>query len=199
MHARRIILAAVVLIAVAAGGPAVANQWFWGLTYEPSLSMGDLKDFSDQSFSWRGMGVEGRTFFAEEMSAGFAVSWNVFHSKLSNQVFSQPGQDLFGTQLRDVNAVPVYVNMHRYWGKPYDWRPFIGLNAGTIYAEHRLDMGLYSVREENWHLAIAPEVGVQLPYDRLLGYVSLRWNYGFKAGEIDEVSYISIRLGIGLR
>jgi hypothetical protein len=46
---------------------------------------------------------------------------------------------------------------------------------------------------------VAPELGLQLPYDRLLGYVALRWNYAFAAGEIDEVSYFSIRLGIGLR
>ncbi len=70
---------------------------------------------------------------------------------------------------------------------------------GTIYAEHRLDMGVYSSREENWHFGVAPEVGIQMPYDRLLGYVSVRWNYGLKAGAIDEVSYFSIRFGIGLR
>jgi hypothetical protein len=199
MRFTTIILAGLLLVGLLGNASAAGTGWFWGITYEPSIPIGDLDDFSQDSFSWRGVGVEGRSWFREELSVGFAVSWNVFHSRLDDRTFSQPGVDLHGTQMRDVNAVPIYINMHYYLGRPYDWRFFLGLNAGTIFAEHRLDMGLYSYREENWHLAIAPEVGVQLPYDRLLGYVSVRWNNGFSAGEIDEVSYFSFRLGIGLR
>ncbi len=199
MNRSRIILAVAVLMSLLVAGPAAANEWLWGLTYETAVPVGDTKEFSQDSFSWRGMGFEGRSFIYQEMTVGFSVSWNVFHSKLSNQTFSQPGQDLHGTQLRDINAVPIYLNMHYYGGQRYGWRPYFGLNAGTMYAEHRLDMGLYSFREENWHFAVAPEIGIQFPYDRLLGYFSIRWNYGMKSGEIDEVNYFSFRFGIGLR
>jgi hypothetical protein len=60
-------------------------------------------------------------------------------------------------------------------------------------------MGMYSLKQSNWHFAFAPEIGIQMPYDRLLGYVSLRWNYALEAGDVGETSYLSLRIGIGLR
>jgi hypothetical protein len=199
MACRRFLVATVLLAALLAAVPAARAQWFRGLAYEPAVPTGDLRDFSDDSFSWRGMGLDGRRWMRDDISVGVSVSWNVFHSRFDDQVFSQPGQDVYGTQLRDVNIVPIYVNAHYYTGQPHGWRWFLGLNLGTMYADYRLDMGLYNYREENWHLALAPEVGLKFPYTMLLGYVSLRWNNGFAAGDVDEISYFAIRVGVGLR
>jgi len=199
MKALRVLLMTAALLGLLMTGAASAQGWLWGLTYEMSAPVGDLKEFSQNSWSWRGAGFEGRTFTAQEVSVGFAVSWNVFHSKQTNVTWSQPGQDVTGTQVRDVNAVPIYANMFWNWGERHGWRPFLGMNAGTMYTEYRVDLGLYSFRERNWHFAFAPEVGIRFPYDRWLGYFSVRWNYALGAGEIDEVSYISFRVGVGLR
>jgi len=199
MSSRRCACAALVLAGLLIAVPAARAQWFWGLAYEPSISMGELKDFSDNSFSWRGVGFDGRRWLRNELSVGFSVSWNVFYHEFSETHFTRPGQDIFGTQLRDVNTLPIFLNAHFYTGEAYHWRWFFGLNLGTIYADYRLDMGLYNYREDNWHLAVAPEVGLKFPYNIPLGYVALRWNYAFSAGETDEVSYLALRLGIGLR
>lgn len=192
-------LAVAALLCSVTVGTANAQGWLFGVTYEMAVPTGAVKDFSQDSFSWRGVGLEGRKFIKQEVSIGLGFSWNVFHSEGKNITWSQPGQDITGTQFRDVNAVPIYANIFWNWGQRQGWRPFLGLNAGTMYTEHRLDLGLYSFRENNWRFAAAPEIGVRLPYNVLLGYVSVRWNYATPAGDLDEVSYFSIRVGIGLR
>ena len=161
MKFKNIITTGLLILALLSTGSAMAEDWFWGLTYEPSIPMGDAKDFADDSFSWRGVGFEGRNWLNPDLSAGFAVSWNVFHEERDWDTISEPGRDITGNQSRDINAVPIFVNAHRYWGDTYQWRPFIGMNAGTMYTERRLDMGLYSLKQSNWHFAFAPEFGGQ--------------------------------------
>jgi hypothetical protein len=198
MRLRHLMSAIVLLAAIGASGPATASGWLWGLSYEMAAPMGDAKDFSGDSFSFRGVGLETRTWLYNEVTAGISTSWQVFHSK-TNDTFSQDGVDVTGTAFRDINSVPIYANMHYYFGQQYDWRPFFGLNIGAMYNEYRVDMGLYQWVEDGWQFAVAPEFGIQMPYDRLLGYVSVRWHYAGSSGSIDETSYFSFRLGIGLR
>ena len=199
MTARRLILTAA-LLAVALTAPAAAGPVLWGFSYEVATPLGDAKDFVDDPLSWRGVGMEGRVWTSPNIAVGVAASWQVFHESLGQHTLSMPGVDISGRQTRDINAVPVEVGAFYYLGDDAGGaRPFFGLNAGATYVERRADIGIYSFVEENWHLSIAPEVGVQLPYWRRLGYVSLRWHHAFEAGDVSENSYLSFRVGLGLR
>jgi len=192
-----IILTAALAAALAA--PAAAADWFWGLSYEPSVLMGDAKDFVDDGFSWRGVGFEGRTWRTKDVTMGFAVSWHVFHDEPEWATYSIGGADVTGDQFRDLNAVPIHLTAHRYWGEEHDWRPFVGLNVGTTYSERRVDAGLYRYSEDRWQFSFAPEVGALLPYYRKLGYVALRWHYALDSGGDGDTMYLTLRVGIGLR
>jgi len=196
---KNIITSSLLILTLLCAGSAVAEDWFWGLTYETAVPTGDVKEFCDDGWSWRGIGFEGRTWLNRNVSAGFATSWNVFHVETDWVTQSEPGLDVTSKQFRDVNSVPLYVNSHYYMGDPYETRFYLGLNAGAMYSERRADVGSYTFKEDNWMFSVAPEIGVQLPYTSFLGYLSVRWNYGFAAGSFEETSYFSFRFGVGLR
>jgi hypothetical protein len=52
--------------------------------------------------------------------------------------------------------------------------------------------------EDNWHFALAPEIGWQLPWESFLGYVGVRYHYAFKAGNFDAQQYFEFKIGFGL-
>jgi hypothetical protein len=104
-----------------------------------------------------------------------------------------------GTQFRDINAVPILATVHRYFGDRYAWRPFVGGGIGVMYMNQRVDIGLFRVEKDHWAFAVAPEVGMQFPYDRFLGWVSARWNYSAGTSTLPQQSYITFLIGFGLR
>jgi len=127
-------------------------------------------------------------------------AWIVFYEK-STDTWQQPDADgaISGTQLRDINSVPIYVNAHRYWGDEIGFRPFLGLNVGLLYSYHRLDMGMYTWNDDKWQFALAPDVGVLFPYSSFLGFAGARYNYAFKSGNFEAQQYLEMYVGFGLR
>ncbi len=94
------------------------------------------------------------------------------------------------------NAWPIYANAHYYFGRRNGVRPYIGANLGTIYEESRLDISLFAISDNAWHLAMAPEIGIIFPVDwHLKAHLSARYNYGFKASN-RTISYYTIALGL---
>jgi hypothetical protein len=196
----RLLILTLGLLTVALAAPSSAGPVFWGFSYEVATPLGDARDFVDDPVSWRGVGMEARKWTSPNLAVGVAFSWQVFHESKGMHTISLPGVDITGRQNRDINAVPLHVGAFYYLGDDQGGaRPFFGLNAGATYVERRADIGIYAFVEENWHLSIAPEVGVQLPYWRRLGYVSVRWHHAFEAGDVSENSYLSFRVGFGLR
>jgi hypothetical protein len=65
-----------------------------------------------------------------------------------------------------------------FWGERRgEVHPFIGLNAGTYYIRQRLDIGVWSIENDNWHVGLAPEFGLFIPVGRET-YLTVmgRWN-----------------------
>lgn len=171
------------------------DEWFWGIDYSMAAPLGDTKDFTS-SFSFRGVGLEGRYFRSAKTSIGFRAAWNVFNEKDSGTV-TNGNTTTSGTSARTINAVPLYLTGDYYFGDRGGARPYLGLGAGVIYNERRNDFGIFTSSSSKWQFALAPEVGVMLPVGASLAYLSLRYNYGFKAGDFDALSYLSISVGIG--
>ena len=85
-----------------------------------------------------------------------------------------------GLQDRTINAIPIMLNAHQYFGKRKGIRPYIGLNAGGFWMLQRFDIGIYRFQEDEWQWGIAPEIGVLVP---LKGNSSIivngKYNYAF--------------------
>jgi hypothetical protein len=194
------VLGALLAAAVFATVPVTAGaveEWLWGASYQVSFAQGNTSDFISKT-SWRGLGLDGRRFVDEWTSVGLAISWNVFHDRAYRTSPIEDGA-VSGTQFRDINALPILVTAHRYFGDRYGWRPFVGGGVGVMYMDQRVDIGLFRLSQDHWAFALAPEVGIQFPYDRFLGYLAARWNYSAPTSTLPYQSYATILVGFGLR
>ena len=95
--------------------------------------------------------------------------------------------------------MPIYVSGFHYFGEDRrSQRWYAGLNGGTVYLERTVEIGSYLFEDKTWHLAVAPEIGVQLPWDAFLGYLALRYNVAFEGDGVPTQSWFDLRLGFGL-
>jgi len=173
---------------------AQSREWFTGVTYQGALPGGDTKEFAE-GFSWRNIGIEGRTEIRDNLSAGLYVGWNVFNDE-TDETISVAGADVSGYQSRFVNALPILATMHLYSSKRSGVRPYIGAGIGTYWVEERLELGLTALEASNWHFGLAPEVGFVLPMqNQFASYFSVKYNYAFEAGGLTH-SYWTFGIGI---
>lgn len=182
---------------LAAAAPAAADNNAFGIAWSLGLPVGNTHEYAP-GLSGRGVSMEWRYFRDRTTAFGASAGWNVFNDKDSG-TFTSGNLAVTANRWRYVNAVPVYLNAYKYFSEDRRGpRWFAGLNAGTMWVEQRTEIGLYAFQQQNWHLAVAPEVGIQLPWDSFLGYVALRYNVGFRAGDMDTQSWFDLRLGFGL-
>ncbi len=192
----RLLGLAVLVFLVMTVSPALARNNVFGVSWNLSVPTGNTSDFLSD-FSFRGMGVEYKTFINKNVAYGVNVSWNVMAEEM-DEPFQVDSFSVSGLRTHYVNSVPIYVSGCRYFGSQMGTRYFVGGHAGVAWLEQRMDLGLFSREESNWHAAFAPEIGIQLPYSAFLGSFSVRYNYMLKAGETEAQSYLEIRLGFSM-
>jgi len=168
---------------------------YQGLSYSMAVPTGGTNEYCNAG-SWRGANVEGYYLVAPNYAIGWLFGWNVFYTKLNNETYIKDNFTLTGDQYRYQNEFPMLVRGLYMFGEQDGIRPFAGLGTGVIYTIRRTDIGLYSVKTVAWHYALAPEIGVILPAGDTQVSLGIRYNYGAKAGGLDQVSYFSINLGI---
>jgi hypothetical protein len=175
------------------GLPLNAQEYLSTIKYATSLPLADTEDYID-SYSWKGFEVGTRSYLSRNSSFGFMVGWNVF-DKRQNGTFMQDNVTITGTQIRYINAFPVMLNTHYYTGRKRGTRLFVGINAGTYYVEQRTSVGLFAVTDANWHLGVAPEIGLMIPAGDSHLDLTARYNYAFEAGGIGPVTYLGLNIG----
>lgn len=166
------------------------------LSYSIGFPVGDLSDFVGQE-SWRGISLDFRKMVNPNIGVGFSVGWNVFYEELAKATYTLDNVSLTGKQYRYSNHVPMYVNPTYYLKPGEDVNPFFTLGVGTIYTRRNTDMNLYTVEQEAWNFALAPEIGLQYAIDEATALsISGRLNYGFKSGDIDaDQSFFTLNVG----
>ncbi len=177
-------------------GTAMAENTF-GVAWNIGLPTGNTNEFTP-GLSLRGVTFEGRTFVRPDVAWGGSIGWNVFNEETSgSQVFNNVTYT--GKRWDYINAVPIHLAAFKYFGtNRREPRWYMGMSAGTTFIETRTEVSLYAIQEQNWHLALAPEVGVQLPWSSFIGYVSLRFHHAFEAGDVVAQDWFELKLGFGL-
>jgi hypothetical protein len=173
---------------------------FVGLTYDIAIPTGDLADYIGQ-VSWRGFTFEGRHFFRQNLSIGLALNYNVFHEN-TDALIRLENRDITGHQFRVVYSLPILATVHYYfvWDDEQLFDPFVGLGIGGYRLERRLDIGVYTVQDKNWHFGFAPELGAAYPLDFTKSvYASVKYNYAFEASGIGPYSYWGLNVGVAWR
>ncbi len=175
-------------------GTAAAQSW-WALSYQPAAPLSNTQDFTD-NFTWRGVGVDYKRMVKPNLTVGLSFGWHVFDEQ-TDDVVSAFGVDLSGDQFRYVNSFPLLANVSYFLGKQGGARPYLGANVGAYIMEHRLDVGLYSLQETNWHFGFAPEAGIAFPArENVSVLVNARYNYALSAGSVDDQTYLNFSVGL---
>ena len=193
MHATRRIMAFVLLLIPLAVSTAPAQTWY-AFSYQPSVPLANTKEFAD-NFGWRGVGFDIKRQLKPNLAVGLSFAWHVFDEQ-TDEVISAFGVDISGDQFRYVNSFPLLANVSYFFGTEGRIRPYLAANVGTYIMEHRLDIGLYTIHETNWHFGFGPEAGIAIPVrPGLAAVLSSRYNYALSAGSVDDQSYVSFGVG----
>ncbi|UCF40635.1 MAG: outer membrane beta-barrel protein [Gemmatimonadota bacterium] len=171
---------------------AQEGNWFWGLQYMVTTGMSDTKEFVSGGISFRNFAIEGRYATSRNLTLGMYFAWNVFNHETDSTItnFGGTGADVSGFQHRYVNAFPILATAHYYFGRPGGVRAYAGGGVGTYYIENRLDIGRSALVSDNWHLGLAPEVGVIIPVDwNVRAYLNVKYNWALKAGGVEHTFF----------
>lgn len=190
------VLACLLLLLTLLVSTVRAQDYYFGITYDTSMPLGDTKDFAG-SFSWLGLSLEGRKIVRPDASVGFFFSWHEMDKETDEVTNVDEGTDVQAAQKRYINSFPMMVTGHYYFGQRGRPRPFVGLGVGAYLIERRVDVGgLFYVDEDKWHFGLAPEIGVAWPAGwQAAGIISVRFNWASPGGDSEEM-YMNFRVGM---
>jgi len=90
------------------------------------------------------------------------LGWIVFYEKKDYDTYTEGTTSLSGTQYRYTNSYPMLVTFE-YTLKPDEMlKPFVNLGLGTMYTRRDTDMGVWTLKQDAWHFALKPEIGILL-------------------------------------
>ncbi len=196
---KKLIFVSLLLLAFSQTSVAVAggNNAF-GVSWSSTVGTGNTSDYIS-GFQARGINVEYRRKVNTNFFWGVNAGYNVF-SETGNETLYLDHVQGTGKWGKYINTVPLYLAAYYEFGprKVRSGRLYVGMNGGAAWLEQRTTLALYAEEDDNWHLAVAPEIGYRLPWDSFVGYVSARYNYLFEAGDTDAQSWLEFRVGFGL-
>lgn len=177
-----------------------AQEGLFALTYNMGLATGDMQDYIG-TYSWRGFGLEGRSFVTDNITLGGSFSWNVFFEEALNETInlensSVPTASLNGNFYKYINAFPINFTAHYYFGD-YDAtvRFHAGLGIGASKINERTEFGIWQVSHNYWHFNMTPDVGALIPMNyRTNLFLSVKYNYAFEA-KGQDYGYLSFNVG----
>lgn len=187
----------IAIIAIVLGVSTLNAQSIWNITYDVAVPLGDTKDFIE-STSFRGFGIDGRSFINDNLTLGGSWNWSVFYESEKNVTVEEGVATINGNHYDYGNYMPFMFNTHYYFGEDGGTRPYIGTGVGPIWKEERKDIGAYNVLlDKNWQFGLTPEVGIFVPLGgTVLFFANAEYCYGFKTNKLTSTSYL--KFGVGL-
>jgi len=167
------------------------------VAYNTSIGLGDTHDFASD-FSFLGFSFDWRARVSEKFWPGLSLGWQVLYSK-GEKTLQFHNTTFTGTIATSLNVFPMLVTGNYYFlTDPKQVRPYAGLGVGAYAAEHRLDVGIWTMSDTSWHFGFAPELGAVLPTGAARLVVATKFNYGFGTDSWDPLMYFNFNLGIEL-
>lgn len=167
------------------------------LAYNTAVGLGSTHDFASD-FSFLGFSFDWRAAITPSIWAGLSLDWQVLYAK-ENKTLEVKNTTLTGTLVTHLNVFPMLATGHYYFmTDPRAVRPYGGLGLGAYSAEHRVDVGFWTLADTSWHFGFAPELGVVLPTGAAGLVVATKFNYAFASGGWDEIMYVNFNVGVEL-
>lgn len=193
----------IILIVFSVGMISRANAQVFTLNYRMSAPLKDSHDFISK-MSFRGMSADYHHYLSEHFAIGLSLGWNTFYKHLNYQTnnFIMDGEKvtITGDQFRYLNIVPIMASV-RYQFTKGDAAvlPYVGVGIGTNWAETRLEIGDLLAKEKGWQFAVAPEIGMIIPFSEHVGMnVAAQYHYGAKTGDLPALQNFGVKVGLAL-
>lgn len=169
----------------------------WNFDWNIGFGLGETRDFVSAT-SLRGFSIDGRGFVSNSVTVGGFIGWNTFFQSdgYETNSFGNTGS-VYGYDRKYINAMPLMVNSHYYFSQAIVMS-YIGLGVGTMYVKDRDFTGIYYVENDAWHFALAPELGVVIPFGNSnTGFnANVKYNWAAKTRETPDYSFITFNIGI---
>lgn len=195
---KKISIICLLLCAVAIGR---TNAQVLTINYRMATPLGDSHDFISK-MSFRGMSADYHYYLSEHFAVGLSLGWNTYYKHLDYHTnhFMLRGEKvtITGDQFRYLNVVPILASV-RYQFTKGDAvvLPYIGVGVGTNWAETRLEIGDFVAKEKGWQFAVAPEIGMIIPFcDRVGMHIGAQYQYSAKASGLPALQDFGIKVGL---
>jgi len=158
-------------------------------------------DFIDKT-SFSGFRFEYRNLLDANWAWGISSGWNSYRQNIDQQLYETPdgSRAVFTDMVRKVFELPVTVNGYYFLDQAADFKPYVGLGAGTLYSQQESYFNIYVIEENNWGFLVRPELGFQYEFGYSMGlqaYVAYSYatnkNDGFR---IDGLQHVSVGVGL---
>ncbi|MCX6140099.1 MAG: hypothetical protein NTX15_04595 [Candidatus Kapabacteria bacterium] len=182
-----------------------SQQYFGSVYWSVATPTGQFRSFVNET-SVAGFGLDVQWWASDHVSAGLVLGYNVWSDVYRGVTQQYKINDLQGavngTQVHTVNSFTLMAGGRYLFGGSRDVRPFFGLAAGAVTSAQALEVSLVRFTETNWHLGVAPSVGLLIPmsFNSMLD-LSARFSYGFPSGQAlynvsqNTISFWSINAG----
>lgn len=175
---------------------AKAQDYFWALTWDMTLPVGETSDFIE-GYQLRGIGVDNRWMYNETYSFGFYLGWQTMYERRDQEIYEGNNGKIQGTQFRYINSLPIVVNGHYYFN-PYDKiSVHAGAGLGLYWLEARSEIGLIAVVDKGWRFGFYPEAGIHVKMSRDTK-ILLNTKYNYVLGKDGGPNYTYLTFGAGI-
>ncbi|HYQ45157.1 MAG TPA: hypothetical protein VER11_24390 [Polyangiaceae bacterium] len=167
------------------------------VSYNTAVGLGDTHHFTPD-FSFLGFSFDWRARVDDKFWPGISLGWQVLYGK-EEKTLRYGNTTFTGTIATNLNLFPMLVTGSYYFlTDPRGVRPYGGFGVGAYAAEHRLDVGIWTISETSWHFGFAPELGAVIPTGSTRLVVSTKFNYAAASGRWDPLMYLNFNVGVEL-
>lgn len=173
----------------------LAQGSYMSVEYVMGFPAGDLGDFIGKT-SFRGAVIEYQKYLKNNLSVGVETGWSAFYERKDYGTYSEENVSVSGIQYRYSSQVPILISAEYTFRPDATLKPYANFALGTMYSRRDTDMGMWYVREEAWHFALKPEVGIIYGIGLSTSVnLSAKYYTGFASGDLETQSYFALGAG----
>ena len=174
---------------------ASAQGGYMSVEYVVGFPTGDLGNYIG-SASFRGAVIEYQKYIKSNLSIGGEVGWSAFYERKDYDTYSQEDVSASGIQYRYSSQVPILISAEYNFSPEATLKPYANFGLGTMYSRRDTDMGLWYLREEAWHFALKPELGIMYELNLNSSFnLSAKYYTGLASGDLETQSYLALGAG----
>lgn len=176
---------------------AAHSQNIWSINYDVGFPVGDLSDYVSKP-SWRGFGVSGASYITDNINIGGTFVWSGYYDKNDRTTYSEPGTDLTSAVWKYMYVTTLSFDVNYSFMPGGAIQPYAGFGMGPYYVQQETQAGRYLIVDKNWKFALAPQIGVNMPFGASDWGLHVRARYNnvfYNVNDMKNLSNISVSVG----